>query len=202
MRRAVRLTVRRHGKRGTPVLASGSLVRLLVSVAFVSLGVAAVPGLALATDLQRPPPIILTTKTDTQRAVQEGFCVLWPPHDGVTSGGGTCAYTDDLLPRRLSVVRRGALVTISFRGATSVTDAEAAVRVLGRERYIRSFPLTGPKTRWRVRLRPGKYEVEVFGRFETADGHYGSTSGSLGLHVRRAKPPPPLAGRALVQRLG
>ena len=178
------------------------MARLLVWLALVSIGAVTVPSLALARHLQHPPPIILTTKTDTQRAAQGSYCVAAPAHDGSGTGGGICAYSDDVSPRRLSVVRRGALVTISFRGATSVTEGVASVHVLGRERHFRTFALTGPKTRWRARLRPGKYEIEVFAHFETTDGRYGDTSGSLGLHVRRAKPPPQLAGRALVQRLG
>lgn len=179
------------------VLASGSLVRLLVSLAFVSIGAAAVSGLALATHRQRPPPIILTTETDMQRATQESYCVSSPSHDGEGGGVTACGDTPDLLPRRLTIVRRGEVVTISFRGATSVADGQAAVRVLGRERFFRTFQLDGPRTRWRVRLSPGRYEVEVSGRFETADGRSGDTSGSLGLRVRRAQPPAPLTGRAL-----
>ena len=70
---------------------------------------------------------------------------------------------------------------------------------------MRSVPLSAPSTRWRVRLRPGAYEVEVFARFETADGRTGDTSGSLGILVDRkrrlaivplsaARPAPALAG--------
>jgi hypothetical protein len=145
------------------------------------------------------------SKAGTQRAAQESFCVQWPPH-GETSGGGICADTDDLLPRRLSVVRPGEVVTIRLRGATSLSEGSAAVRVLGKERSIRRFPLRGPSTRWRVRLRPGAYEVEVsVGRFETSDGRVGDTGGSLGILVDRerklrlvpltaARPAPDLAG--------
>ena len=171
------------------------MVRLLASLTVVSIGAATVSAPALATHaLGPPPPIILTTKTDTQRAVQESYCVLAPKHDG-EGFRGFCADSFDEPPRRLSVVRRGAAVTISFRRATSVTDGQASVRVLGRERSFRRFALDGPKTRWRVRLRPGKYEIEVSGDFEMANGRFGGTRGSLGLHVRRAQPPPSLAGR-------
>ena len=176
------------------MLASVPVTRMLALLAFAATGAAALPAFALATHLQRPPPIILTTKADTQRAAQESYCVTSTTHDG-EGFVGSCAVTVDLPPRRLSVVRRGAVVTISFRGATSITDGSAGVRVLGTQRFIRRFTLGGPRTRWRVRLRPGKYEIEVFGRFETADGRSGDTSGSLGLRVRRAQTPP-LAGRA------
>ena len=175
-----------------------SVARLLASLAFVALGAAAVPASALATHRKQPPPIILTTKADTQRAAQESYCVLSPAHDGESSGVGVCRASNDQRPRRLSIVRPREVVTISFRGAAFITDGSASVRVLGTQRSIRRFTLDRPATRWRVRLRPGKYEIQVFGRFGTADGRSGDTSGSLGLHVRRAQPPP-LAGRSLAR---
>ena len=172
----------------TRLLASGSVARLLVSLTVVSIGAATFSALAYATHLQYPPPIVLAAKTDTQRAAQESFCVFAPPDPGQEVGVTRCVDYVDMPPRRLSSVRWGAPVTISFRGASSVTDGYARIRVLGRQRFFHTFALDGPETRWRVRLRPGKYEVEVFGRFRADDGRFGDTSGSLGLRVRRPQP--------------
>jgi hypothetical protein len=147
-----------------------------------------VPGAAWATHRQDPPPVDLESKAGLQRAVQETFCVSAPPDPGQTTGVTRCVDTVDLPPRRLSVVRPGEVVTISFRGATSISEGSAAVRVLGRRSYVYRFRLAGPSTRWRVRLRPRAYEVEVFARFETADGRAGDTSATLGLLVARDRP--------------
>ncbi len=103
-------------------------------------------------------------------------------------------------------------MTIRFGRAVAVADAVASIRVLGRERSISSFRIPGPRKRWRVRLRPGAYEVEVFGRFHMPDGRTGDTSGSLGVLVARDRalrllplgavqpPPPQLTGRVPRER--
>ncbi|MBD0290772.1 MAG: hypothetical protein ICV74_05900 [Thermoleophilia bacterium] len=154
-----------------------------------------------------PPTISLTNRAGYQRAAQESYCVFSPPHEGQDSGVSVCADGPDLLPRRLSVVRPRKLVTIRFGRAVAVDDAVASVRVLGRKRVISSFRIRRPLKRWRVRLRPRAYEVEVFGRFAMPDGRTGDTSGSLGVLVSRSRPlrlapvgaaerpPPQLAGR-------
>lgn len=180
--------------------------RSLVALALASLAAAlVVTATGFARHRQNPPPAVLISKAGTQRAAQETFCVFWPPHGGETNGGGICADSDDLPPRRLSVVRPREVVTIAFRGATQIRG-RGAVRLLGKERYVARFRVTAPRTRWRVRLRPGAYEVEVeVEEFRTADGHRGDTSVSLGLLVDRkrrlaivplsaARPTPELTG--------
>ena len=180
------------------------VVRIAVALAAIA-AVLVLASTAPATHRQNPPPILLVSKAGMQRAMQESYCVFSPSHDGEGGGLRVCGDTPDLPPRRLSVVRAGEVVTITLRGTTSISEGSASVRVLGKRRSIRRFPLPRPSTRWRVRLRPGAYEVEIFTRFETADGRSGDTSGSLGILVDRkrrlaivplsaARPTPELTG--------
>ena len=152
--------------------------------------------LPVAARAQRPPPILLESRAGVQRAVQESYCVSEVRDTG---GTGVCADTPDLRPRRLSVVRPGEVVSIALPGATIVRRdptchprcaAGAAVFRLGRRKtLVGRFRLSGERTRWLVRLRPGAYEVEVFvGLFRTSDGRSGDTSGSLGILVSRTQP--------------
>ena len=160
----------------------------------LALAAVAVPPAASA---QRPPPFLLESRAGTQRGVQESYCVSMPAAGGSVAG---CADTTDLPPRRLSVVRPRSLVTIVLRGAEIVRkgvgcadgcEAGAAVyRVDGdKSRPLRRFDLTSARTRWRVRLRPGRYELEVFvSRFRTPDRRVGDTSATFGLLVSRTRP--------------
>ena len=181
------------------------VVRLCVlSISAVATFAFAAPP-AAATHLQDPPPIVLASKAGKQRAAQESFCVTAPPDPGEERVVRRCIDTVDKPPRRLSVVRPREVVTISFVGTEEIRDGVARVRILGRKRFFHAFPLTEPSTRWRVRLRPGAYEIEVFARFRAADGRTGDTLGSLGLLVDRnrklaivplsaARPTPELTG--------
>jgi len=45
-----------------------------------------------------------------------------------------------------------------------------------------------PSFQWRVRLGPGKYQLEVFTRFHMPDGRYGDTVAGLGLYVDSEDP--------------
>ena len=187
--------------------------RLLIALPAALLAatlVLAIP--APATHRKDPPPTVLVTKAGTQRAAQESSCVELFSHEDGTLVQSMCGDTPDLPPRRLSVVRPGEVVTIAFRGAIEISDGSAAVRLLGKRRSISRFELPAPRTRWRVRLRPGAYEVELFARFRTADGRGGDTSASLGLVVDRkrkleivplsaARPPPAVTGRAVAVRV-
>ena len=152
--------------------------------------------LPAAARAQCPPPILLESRAGVQRAMQESYCVTKADDTG---GVTLCADTLDLRPRRLSVVRPGEVVTIAVPGATIVhrdpschprCEASAAVyRLGGRKTLVARFRLSGERTGWPVRLRPGAYEVEVFvGLFRTMDGRSGSTSGSLGILVSRTRP--------------
>jgi hypothetical protein len=150
-----------------------------------------------AASAQRPPPFLLESRAGTQRGVQESYCVSMPSGTGAVAG---CALMVDARPRRLSVVRPRERVTVVLRGATIVhedpschprCDAGAAAYRLRAEkgRVIRTFPLTSARTRWRVRLRPGRYELEVgVSRFTMPDGRTGDTSATFGLLVSRTRP--------------
>ncbi len=142
---------------------------------------------ALSTHRKHPPPTVLVSKAGTQRAAQESSCVDLFSHDDGTLVESNCGDGPGLPPRRLSVVRPGEVVTIAFRGATEISDGSAAVRLLGKRRFLSRFELPAPRTRWRVTLRPGAYEVEVFARFQTADGRAGDTSASVGVLVDRKR---------------
>ncbi len=157
---------------------------MLVGIGVVAPALACLGGAAAEHNL-RPPTISFTSRAGYQRAAQESFCVFSPPHEGQESGVSLCADTTDLPPRRLSVVRPREVVTIRFGRALAVADAVAHVRLLGRTRVISSFAIRSPSRRWRVGLRAGAYEVEVFGRFEMPDGRTGDASGSLGVLISR-----------------
>lgn len=132
----------------------------------------------------RPPKIVLTSVAGRQRAVQESYCVQRTSEDGTMVSG--CADTVELGPRQLSVVRPGETVTIRLRGAT-VVEGIATVHPLGRTgKTVLRFRLKGPQTRWRIRLRPRAYEIDVeVARFETSDLRRGDTSGTVGILVAR-----------------
>ena len=124
---------------------------------------------------------MLSSQASVQRAVQESYCVQQVTEEG---GVGICADGPDRPPRRLSVVRPRERVAIVLRGATAARGT-ATVRPLGKERVVLRFRVREPRTRWRVRLRPRAYEVEIFARFETADGRTGDTSATAGILVSR-----------------
>jgi hypothetical protein len=178
-----------------------------------TLGVLAAAAAVLppAADAQRPPPILLESRAGLQRAVQESYCVFDPARRV-----GACVDTVDALPRRFSVVRPGERVAIVLRNSRVVLDdprchprceAGAVIHRLGTKRVVRTIPISSARTRWRLRLGPGAYELEVFiGNFAAADGRTGDTSGTLGLLVSRTRrlailpasavaPPRGLAGR-------
>jgi hypothetical protein len=134
-------------------------------------------------DKAKPPPIVLESAAGTQVAVAESSCV---------SGAGTavCVDTIDQQPEDLSLVRPGEEVVLRLRGA-SVTEGSVRMRPLPdcEDTTVAELELEpGAETRWRVDLPAGQHEVEVFARFETADGRSGDASGSLGLLVDTTQP--------------
>jgi hypothetical protein len=132
----------------------------------------------------KPPPIVLESAAGTQVAVAESSCVSG-------SGSGICIDTMDQQPEDLSVVRPGEEVVVRLRGA-SVTGGSVTVRPLPdcEGETVSEIKLApGPETRWRVDLPAGEYELQVFARFEAADGRSGDASGSLGLAVDASQPP-------------
>ena len=131
----------------------------------------------------KPPPILLVSAAGTQVAVAESSCVYG-------SGTGVCIDTSDQQPEDLSVVRPGEDVVLRLRDA-SVTEGSVTVRPLPdcRGKTVAEVELEpGPETRWRVDLPAGQYELQVFARFEAADGRSGDASGSLGIVLDASQP--------------
>ncbi len=132
----------------------------------------------------KPPPIELVSAAGTQVAVAESSCVSGP-------STGVCIDTLDQQPEDLSVVRPGEEVVIRLRGA-SVTEGSVTVRPLldCEGKTVAEVKLEpGPETSWRVDLPSGQYELQVFTRFEAADGRSGDASGSLGIVLDASQPP-------------
>ncbi|MGH3091105.1 MAG: hypothetical protein ACRDOG_02060, partial [Gaiellaceae bacterium] len=132
----------------------------------------------------KPPPIVLVSAAGTQVAVAESSCVS-------ASGTGVCIDTIDQRPEDLSVLRPGEEVVIRLRGA-SVTEGSVAVRPLPdcKGETVAEVELEpGAETRWRVDLPAGQYELQVFARFEAADGRSGDASGSLGIVLDASQAP-------------
>jgi hypothetical protein len=132
----------------------------------------------------KAPPIVLESAAGTQVAIAELSCV---------SGAGTAACVDtiDQTPEDLNVVRPGEEVVLRLRGA-SVTEGSVAVRPLPDcegETTAEVELEPGPETTWRVELPAGQYELQVFARFEAADGRSGDASGSLGIALDASQPP-------------
>ena len=131
----------------------------------------------------KPPPILLASAAGTQVAVAESSCVSG-------SGSGLCIDTMDQQPEDLSVVRSGEEVVVLLRGA-SVTQGSVSVTPLPdcKGKTVAEVELEpGPETRWRVDLPAGQYEVQVFARFEAADGRSGDASGSHGILLDASQP--------------
>lgn len=131
----------------------------------------------------KPPAIVLESAAGTQVAVAESSCVSGP-------GSAVCVDTSDLKPEVLSVGRPGEEVVLRLRGA-SVTEGSFRVRPLPdcEDTTVAELELEpGSETRWYVDLPAGQYELEVFARFEAADGRSGDVSGSLGIFVAAEQP--------------
>lgn len=132
----------------------------------------------------KAPPIVLESAAGTQVAVAESSCVSGPRT-------AVCVDTIDQTPEDLSVVRPGEEVVLRLRGA-SVTEGSVAVRPLPdcEGETVAEVELEpGPETRWRVDLPAGQYDLQVFARFEAADGRSGDASGSLGIVLDASQPP-------------
>jgi hypothetical protein len=131
----------------------------------------------------KPPQILLVSEAGTQKAVQGSYCISG-------DGSGVCAdMAYPLAPKAVSSVQPGGWVTIVLPGVTLLKDSIATVRPLGcsdRETKTIELPESG-KLEWQVDLDTGAYQIDVFARFEAADGLSGDTSGSLGLVVSGAK---------------
>ncbi|MGH3004355.1 MAG: hypothetical protein ACRDOS_00310 [Gaiellaceae bacterium] len=131
----------------------------------------------------KPRAIVLESAAGTQVAVAESSCVS-------VTGSAVCVDTSDLKPEELSLVRSGEEIVIRLRGA-SVSEGSVGVRPLPdcEDTTLAELELEpGAEPRWRVDLPAGQYELEVFARFEAADGRSGDASGSLGIFVDATQP--------------
>jgi hypothetical protein len=139
-------------------------------------------------DRQKPPPIVLVSDAGSQTAVPGSFCVQYTD-EAAGESGGACADTLAITPAQLSTVRPAETVRIVLEDAEVTRSGSAAVHPLCRRKTLESIPLEpGPETTWRVDLEPGRYQLDVFAYFESADGRYGDVSGSLGVLVDDSAP--------------
>lgn len=138
---------------------------------------------------QRPPVIVLESKSPNQRAVWGSFCVSVPPEPGESVGVTLCADGFDPEPRSLSVVRPGERIRIVFRRTEKVSGSVAIYKRGCENQPPRAtFELTRARTRWRVpRKFRGRFELSIFADFATVDGRYGDTDGALGLIVSKER---------------
>lgn len=146
---------------------------------------------AAAAGVLEPPALTLTSKAGRQVAVAGSYCVS-------DSHGSICADALDPEPKRLSIVRPGERIVFRVPGATSLVGpgcapapcaSEVRVYRLGCDRRppVARIRVAGTPTRWRARLRPGRYELEAFVFFKLRDGRQGDATGSFGLLVHRKR---------------
>ena len=137
-----------------------------------------------------PPTILLVGSGGEQSAVRVSFCVDYVD-PASREGTGVCGDTGPIHPDEVTVARPGDDVTFVVEGAGEVSDASVSVKPLGcDDREVERIPLSaGEQTPWTVDLEPGAYQLDVFAKFEAANGASGDVSGSLGLLVKADAPP-------------
>jgi hypothetical protein len=140
-----------------------------------------------------PPPVVLESEAGRQVGVRGGYCVT-----NAESGQGLCV--DAMRPEaaQASIVRPGEIVTIVLEGARAVkaegchsrdTSCIGEIRVSPAGCKAKSalaarvFLERGSEMPWRVDLRPGLYELQLFFYFDSDDGRTGDGSAALGLLV-------------------
>ena len=137
----------------------------------------------------KPPPILLVSGTETQRAVQGSYCVDYVDKAS-GEGHGICSDSAQTYPQAVTSVARGDRVTFVLPDAVLRADSSVAIRPLGCADRVTAEITLEPGTgehRWRVDLEHGAYQLDVFARFKAVDGRTGDTSGSLGLTVAGQK---------------
>ena len=163
---------------------------MLVIPSLVALALV-IPGNGDATHVpQRPPVIVLESKSPDQRAVWGSFCVSVPPEPGDSVVVTLCAdMLDDPEPRSLSVARPGERITVAFRRTKKVSGGVAIYKRGCENRPPRAtFELKRARTRWRVpRAFRGRFELSIFADFATVDGRSGDTEAALGLLVGKKR---------------
>jgi hypothetical protein len=136
-----------------------------------------------------PPPILLLSDVEKQKAVQGSYCVDYVD-EATGHGQGICSDAAPPFPESVTSVARGDRVTFVVLDAMVELDSIVTVRPLGcidqETARIRFEPGTG-ELQWDVDLDPGAYQLDVFARFEARDGRTGDVSGVLGLTVAGPK---------------
>jgi hypothetical protein len=140
---------------------------------------------------QRPPVVVLRSKSPRQRGVWGTFCVRMPPNEDGQFVVLCADAADDPEPRRLSVVRPGERIVIRLR-KTESASGEVSVYARGCENqsaHRRSFAIRGQRTTWVVPRWFGskRFELSLWFEFETVDGRSGSTEASLGILVSKTR---------------
>jgi hypothetical protein len=140
-------------------------------------------------DLQ-PPPIVLLSEHGRQQAVRGSYCVDYVD-EATGQGSGICSDSAmPTYPDSVTSVAPGDRVTFVLPAAAFKPDSVVTVRPLGCTEHvveeITLEPGTG-KHPWKVDLKHGAYQLDVFARFQADDGRSGDVSGSLGLTVAGPK---------------
>ena len=152
----------------------------------------------------KPPPILLLYKGQEQKAVRGSYCVEHV-EEATGQGSGVCADSGaPIYPSSVTSVAGGDRVTFVLPEATFRKESVVTIRPLGCSDKtvgeIELKPGTGKHT-WKVDLDWGAYQLDVFARFEAADGRTGDVSGSLGLTVAGPKTWDALGVRAINPRM-
>ena len=150
--------------------------------------------LAQAQSVLRAPEILVVAAAARQRAAPAKSCVLTVAQ-GRGEGAGKCTILKrPVHPRAFTVVAPGDVIEIAVPGAKIIkrpgcTDPRecggwVVVRRAGcRRGKVASFPLSRARTRWRVGLAPGAYELTISVDFETPEALTGDATAIAGLLV-------------------
>jgi hypothetical protein len=152
----------------------------------------------------KPPPIVLLSGYGRQEAVQGSYCVDFVD-EATGQGSGICSdFAMPTFPDAVTSVAPGDRVEFVLPGAAFRPDSVVAVRPLGcTEQVMEEIALesgTG-KHLWKVDLKHGAYQLDVFARFQADDGRSGDVSGSLGLTVAGPKKRDALGVGAITGRM-
>jgi hypothetical protein len=143
------------------------------------------PIATLDESMLKPPPILLVSRAGKQEAIQSSFCVQYVDQ---ASGQdqGVCADGVPVFPKEVSTLQTGDWANLVLAGAFVKDEGSVVVRPLGcKDEETLSFDLTAgmSETHWRVQLKPGAYQLDVFARFGSNDGRSGDVTGTVGLLV-------------------
>jgi hypothetical protein len=143
------------------------------------------PIATLDESMLKPPPILLVSRAPKQEANQSSFCVDYVDQAS-GQGQGVCSDGVPVFPKEISTLHPGDWANLLLAGAFVNEEGSVVVRPLGcKDEETLSFDLAAgmSETHWRVDLKPGAYQLDVFARFGSNDGRGGDVSGTLGLLV-------------------